>query len=66
MKKVAKKVAMFEKLKQGMLEEIIVKACDFLINDCDVCPKFISSRCKESCNDKETEEVDTNGTVGNP
>ena len=50
-KKAAKKVAMFEKLKQGMLEKIIVKACDFLIKDCDTCPKFISSRCKESCNE---------------
>lgn len=45
------KVAMFEKLKQGMFEKIIVNVCDFLINDCDTCPKFISSRCKESCNE---------------
>lgn len=52
-------MAMFEKLKQGILDEITVKVCDFLINDCDICPKFISSRCKEPCNDrndKETEE----------
>ena len=46
-----KKVAMFEKLKQGILDEVTVKVCDFLINDCDICPKFISSRCKESCNE---------------
>lgn len=59
-------MVMFEKLKQEMFEEIRFKVCDFLINDCDICPAFISSRCKESCNDKETEEVDTNGTVGNP
>ena len=51
-KKAAKKVAMFEKLKQGMLEEIRVKVCDFLINDCDICPTFISSRCQEPCNDR--------------
>jgi hypothetical protein len=63
---VAKKVAMFEKLKREMFEEIRVKVCDFLINDCDICPTFISSRCQEPCNDKETEEVDTNRTVGNP
>jgi len=44
-------MTIFEKLKQGMLEEIIVKVCDFLIKDCDTCPKFISSRCKESCNE---------------
>lgn len=41
-------MAMFEKLKQGILDEITVKVCDFLIEDCDMCPKFISSRCKES------------------
>ena len=61
----AKKVAMFEKLKQGMLEGIRVRICDFILWDCDWCPTFISSRCPENCNDKEAEEVDTNRTVGN-
>ena len=42
----------FEKLKQEMFEEIRVKVCDFLINDCDICPTFISSRCQEPCNDR--------------
>ena len=59
-------MGMFKKKKQEMFEEIRVKVCSFLINDCDICPAFISNRCQESCNDKETEEVDTNGTVGNP
>lgn len=59
----AKKVAMFKKLKQGMLEEIIVKACDFLINDCDTCPKFISSRCKESCNEMRQRRLRTEAKI---
>jgi hypothetical protein len=46
-----KTMTIFEKLKQGILDEITVKVCDFLIEDCDMCPKFISSRCKESCNE---------------
>ena len=59
-------MSFFEKLRQKIFEEIRVKVCDFLINDCDICPAFISSRCPESCNDKETEEVDINRrTVGN-
>ena len=62
-KKAAKKVAMFKKLKQGMLEEIIVKVCDFLINDCDTCPKFISSRCKESCNEMRQRRLRTEAKI---
>ena len=56
---------MFEKLKQGILDEITVKVCDFLINDCDICPKFISSRCQENCNDndKEAEEAEAKATM---
>lgn len=50
-------MGLFEKLKQEMFEEIRVKVCDFLINDCDICPTFISSRCQEPCNYKETEET---------
>lgn len=58
-----KKVAMFEKLKQGMLDEITVKACDFLIKDCDICPKFISSRCKESCNEMRQRRLRTEAKI---
>ncbi len=61
--KVAKKGAMFEKLKQGMLEGIIVKVCDFLIKDCDTCPKFISSRCKESCNEMRLRRLRTEAKI---
>lgn len=42
----------FEMLKHEIFEEIRVKVCDFLINDCDICPTFISSRCQEPCNDR--------------
>ena len=56
-------MAMFEKLKRGMLEEIRVKVCDFLIEDCDMCPKFLSSRCQENCNDKEAEEAEAKATM---
>lgn len=62
-KKVVKKVAMFEKLKQGILEKIIVNVCDFLINDCDTCPKFISSRCKESCNEMRLRRLRTEAKI---
>lgn len=58
-------IMIFEMLKHGLFEEIRVKVCDFLINDCDICPTFISSRCQEPCNDKETGEVGINRTMGN-
>ena len=58
-------MSFFEMLKHEMFEGIRVRICDFILCDCDWCPAFISSRCPESCNDKETEEVDINGTVGN-
>ena len=58
-------MSFFEMLKHEMFEGIRVRICDFILWDCDWCPAFISSRCPESCNDKETEEVDIDGTVGN-
>lgn len=52
-------MSFFEKLRQGIFEEIRGKICEFILWDCDWCPAFISSRCPELCNDrndKETEE----------
>ena len=46
-----------------MFDEIKVKVCDFLINDCDICPKFISSRCQENCNDEEAETKAPKGWI---
>jgi len=56
-------MAFFEMLKHDMFEEIRIKVCDFLINDCDICPTFISSRCQEPCNDKEAEEAEAKATM---
>lgn len=48
---------------KNIVDEIIVKVCDFLINDCDTCPKFISSRCKESCNEMRLRRLRTEAKI---